>query len=224
MALSWLPAVLARLDVPVVPGADEARRWAQDELSRQVYQDAKPGWAEQIFAALRKALGELLSKLGVAEPNIGLVVLVVLLLLAIVAIVLVVRPRLNRRKAPSADVFDQAKVLTSAQHRALSQDAARAGDYGTAVGEMFRAMARSAEERDVSVPAVGRTASEIVSDLERAFPNQSPELLRSAELFNAVRYGDLSATPAMFAQMLDADAAIAGATPQYADEFTAAES
>lgn len=224
MTLSWLPAALAPLDVPVVPGADEARRWAQDELSRQVYQDAKPGWAEQVFAALRKALAELLGKLGVAEPNVGLVVLVVLLLLAIVAIVLIVRPRLNRRKAENADVFSQAKVLTSAQHRALAHAAARAGDYRTAVGEIFRAMARSAEERDVSVPAVGRTANEIVLDLERAFPHQSRELLRSAELFNAVRYGDLSANPTMYRQMMDADAAIAAATPHYAQDLAAVDS
>lgn len=224
MALSWLPAVPAPLNVPVVPGADEARRWAQEELSRQVYQDAKPGWAEQIFAALRRGLGDLLGRLGVAQPNVGLVVLVALLLLAIVAIVLVVRPRLNRRHAQPAGVFAQATVLTAAQHRALAQAAARAGDHGTAVGEMFRAMARAAEERDVSVPALGRTASEITAELERAFPHQGRELARSAELFNAVRYGDLPATPAMYRQMVDVDAAIAAATPHYADGFAAVDS
>jgi hypothetical protein len=31
------------LAVPVVPGADQARQWAEQELSQQAYRDARPG-------------------------------------------------------------------------------------------------------------------------------------------------------------------------------------
>ncbi len=224
MGLIWHPAALLSAEVPVVPGADQARHWAQEELARQVYQDAKPGWAEQVFAALRKALGELLNRLGVAEPNVGLAALVGLVLLAVIAVVLIVRPRLNRRKSGPEGVFAHKGMLTSAQHRAMAQAAAASGDFGTAVGEIFRAMARAAEERDVSAPALGRTATEIVHDLKSAFPGHHGALARSAELFNAVRYGDVPATAAMYQEMLATDAAIAATTPHYADDFAAVHS
>lgn len=221
MALSRQLATLLPTEIPVAPGADEARRWAQEELAGQVYQDAKPGWPEQIFALLRKALGELLNKIGVAEPNIGLAVLVGLLLLAILVVVLVVRPRLNRRKTGPASVFAENAVLTSDQHRALARTAALSGDFGTAVSEAFRAMVRTAEERDVSLPALGRTATEITEELARAFPSHSRKLTRSADMFNAVRYGKLPPTAAMYEEMLAIDAALAATTPHYVDDFAA---
>lgn len=223
MVLTWRLASLLPTEIPVVPDADEARQWAQEELARQVYQDAKPGWPEQIFALLRKALGELLNKIGVAEPNIGLAVMVGLLLVAIVVIVLIVRPRLNRRRSGPASVFAENSVLTADQHRALAHSAALSGDFGTAVSESFRAMVRAAEERDVSLPALGRTATEITEELARAFPSHSKELSRSADLFNAVRYGKLPPTAAMYEEMLATDAALAATTPRYVDDFAAVQ-
>ena len=219
MVRSPFPAMLRPGDVPVVPGADEARRWAQEELARKVYQDAKPGWAEQLFAALRKALAELLGNFGAADANIGLAVVAGLALLAALAIVLIVRPRLHRNKAASVPVFTGAGMLSSEQHRAMARTAADAGDFHTAVSESFRAMVRAAEERAVSVPALGLTALEIAADLERAFPSQRERLLHSAELFNAVRYGKLPPTAAMYEQLLATERSLAALTPLYSDGF-----
>ena len=213
------PAMLGHGEVPVVPGADEARRWAQDELARKLYQDAKPGWTEQLFAAFRKALAELLGKLGAADATMGLAVVVGLALLAALAIVLIVRPRLQRKKAASAAVFAGAGVLSSKQHRALARTAADAGDFHTAVSESFRAMVRAAEERAVSVPALGLTALEIAAGLERAFPSQRESLHHSAELFNAVRYGRMPPTADMYEHLLATDSSLAALTPLYADDF-----
>lgn len=220
MFISAFPAVLRPADVPVVPGADEARRWAQEELAKKVYQDAKPGWADQLFAALKKALAELLNTMGVANANVGLAVVVGLVLLAAVAIVLIIRPRLNRRKAASDAVFGGEQALSSEQHRTMARTAARSGDFHAAVSEQFRAMVRAAEERAVSAPALGLTAAEIVAVLEHAFPAHRQVLLHSAELFNAVRYGRVPPTAAMYEELLATDAALAATTPQYADDFT----
>ncbi|AIY01305.1 hypothetical protein ART_1706 [Arthrobacter sp. PAMC 25486] len=224
MVFSAFLAVLRPADIPVVPGADEARRWAQEELAKKVYQDAKPGWAEQLFAMLKKAFAELLGKLGVADANIGLAVVVGLVLLAAIAIVLIIRPRLNRRKAATDAVFDGEKILSSEQHRTMARTAARSGDFHTAVSESFRAMVRAAEERAVSVPALGLTAAEIVGVLERAFPSHREALLHSAELFNAVRYGMVPPTAAMYEELQATERSLAATTPHYADEFPAVHS
>ena len=209
-------------DVPVVPGADEARRWAQEELSRKIYQDAKPGWTDELFAMLKKAFQELLGKMGMADASVGLSVAVALVLVAVVVIILVVRPRLNRKRAATSAVFDSETALSAAHHRSLARAAAASGDFGTAVNEQFRALVRAAEERDVSVPALGLTATEIVGVLDRAFPSHRAALDRSAELFNAVRYGKVPPTSSMYQELLATDSALAATTPVYADAFAGA--
>ncbi len=219
MITATILAALRPADVPVVPGSDEARRWAQEELSKKVYQDAKPGWTDELFAMLKKAFMELLGKMGMADANVGLAVVVALVLIAVVVIVLVVRPRLNRKKAALAPVFDDTTVLSASHHRELARAAAASGDYGTAVNEQFRAMVRAAEERDVSAPALGLTATEIVGVLDRAFPSHRAALDRSAELFNAVRYGRVPPAASMYQELLAADSSLAATTPVYAGSF-----
>lgn len=218
MAFPLFVAALRPSEVPVVPGSGEARQWAQDELAKQLYQDAKPGWAEQLGQLLMQALAELLQKVGVAPGQTGLVIVGAVAVLAIVAVVLLVRPRLNRRKAQESAVFEGAAVLSANEHRARARAAAEAGDFRAAATEQFRALVRSAEERDISMPAPGRTAVEVATELERAFPAHAGPLHRSAELFNAARYGQQTPTADMYRQMADTDSAVAAATPVYADQ------
>ncbi|WP_449373522.1 DUF4129 domain-containing protein [Arthrobacter psychrolactophilus] len=213
----WLPG-----DVPLVPDADEARRWAQEELAHKVYQDAKPGLAEQIAALVRSAIDEFLNNVGSPSGNFALAIAIGALLLAIVAIVFIIRPRLNRTVAATKDVFAGEPLLSAEQHRALARAAAASQDFHTAISEQFRAMVRAAEERDVSLPALGRTALEIAVELQRAFPAQGHSLLNSAEIFNAVRYGHLTASAAMYEELVLTDRAVATSKPLYADDSAAA--
>ncbi|MFQ4147168.1 DUF4129 domain-containing protein [Arthrobacter sp. LAPM80] len=208
----WAP-----LEVPVVPGADEARQWAMEELAKKTYQDARPGWAEQVAALVKKAFDEFFTNVGTANPRVGLAIAAGVVLLAIAVILLIIRPRLNRQKAATADVFEGQPLHSSEQHRAMARTAARSGDFHTAVSEQFRAIVRAAEERDVSTPAVGRTATEIAVELERAFPTHSRALHDAADLFNAVRYGHVPPTPAMYEELLSTDKAVAATKPVYAD-------
>lgn len=219
MPLPFIGPALRLAEVPVAPGADEARRWAQDELAQKVYQDAKPGWAEQLAALIKRAVEDLLNNVGVANGYAGLAIVAGLALVAVIAIVIIVRPRLNRRKAADRDVFAGVLLLTAEQHRTLARTAAQAGDFHTAVSEQFRAIVRSAEERDVSVPAPGRTALEIAAELELAFPSHSLALHHSADLFNSVRYGHLTPTADMYEELVATDTAMAETTPVYAGDF-----
>ena len=199
----------------MVPGADEARQWAQDELAQKVYQDAKPGFADQVLALLKQALDELLNSIGVADGRTGLAIAAGVVLLAIVAIIFIVRPQLNRRKSAAAVLFENEQVMTAAQHRSRARAAALEEDFSTAFGEQFRAIVRAAEERDVIVPALGRTANEIAAELEQAFPSHRSGLHHGAELFNAVRYGRVQPTSAMFAELVETDQAVAATSPRY---------
>lgn len=210
-----------RAEPPVSPDADEARRWAQDELAKQVYEDAKPGWAEQIGSLIMRALGELLDRVGVAPAHTGLAIVGTLVAVAALVIVLVLRPRLNRKRQATEAVFAESMALSSAEHRKRADAAAAMGDYFTAVTEQFRALVRAAEERGVNTPAPGRTAVEIASELERAFPDHAARLHRSAELFNAARYGQNPPTVGMFEELRSVDADLAAATPVYSQSFDA---
>ncbi len=223
MALTLFGVPLHAAEVPLVPGSDEARQWAQDELARKVYQDAKPGFAQQILALLKKAWDELLHSVGAVDGTAGLAIAIGVALLAIAVIIFFVRPQLNRRKSAAAAVFENAHVMTAAQHRKLAQAASHAGDFGTALSEQFRAIVRAAEERDVIIPALGRTAVEITADLGQAFPTHKVALHHGAELFNAVRYGQVPPTSAMFAELVDTDQAVAATSPRYGEEFSAAQ-
>ncbi len=214
---------LRRAGIPVAPGSDEARRWARDELAKQVYEDAKPGWVEQLGAAVLRALAKLLDSVGVAPAHTGLIIVGALVLVAAVVLVLILRPRLHRKNQPSGAVFATSVALSAAEHRSRAQAAAAAADFYTAVTEQFRAMVRAAEERDVSQPAPGRTAVEVAAELERAFFQQAGQIHRSAELFNAVRYGQVRPTAEMFAELLAVDKALAVATPVYPAAFEAAQ-
>ncbi|ALE06679.1 hypothetical protein AL755_16450 [Arthrobacter sp. ERGS1:01] len=220
LALAALPGALG-FDVPVTPGADEARRWAAEELAKAVYQNAKPGLAEQFIAWVKKALAGFLDGMGSLNANAGLLVVIGILLVAVIAAVAVVRPRLNRKRARDAAVFAGPSVLTAGQHRSLARAAAAAGDLDTAVSEQFRALVRAGEERDVVSPAPGRTAAEVAAELQRAFPAHGQALLRAADIFNAVRYGHAKASQSLLAELVATDRAISAAKPVYADELVA---
>ncbi|MBG0739450.1 DUF4129 domain-containing protein [Paeniglutamicibacter antarcticus] len=205
-------------DIPVLPGADEARRWARDELSRKIYQDAKPGLAEEILARIVKFFTAAFNGLSGINGNLGFVLLGVVLLALIAVSLWLVRPRLSRRQINlEAEVFGTEVLLTAGEHRKLAQQAAMVGDYGGAVTAQFRAVVRTAEERAILDPQPGRTVDEATAGLIRAFGAQRRNLLAAAGCFNGVRYGDVVAVPADFARLKELDHVLLEQRPQYHD-------
>ncbi|WP_154605794.1 DUF4129 domain-containing protein [Arthrobacter sp. AQ5-05] len=221
MTLSGTLLAALGAEIPVVPGADEARRWAAEELAKKAYQDAKPGLSQTILNWLGQALQELLAGMGSLPGSTGLLVVLGLALLAVVAAVVIIRPRLNRKKARDAFIFEGSTTQTAAEHRELARSAVERGDLGTALSEQFRAIVRAAEERRISTPSPGRTAAEVAADLRLAFPAHGQDLLRAAEIFNSVRYGRAEPALAQYQELVTTDKALTAAKPAHATEAVA---
>ncbi|MEB7505698.1 DUF4129 domain-containing protein [Arthrobacter koreensis] len=203
--------------VPVEPDADQARNWLEDELSKAEYQDAQPGLLERAVAKILEFLDELLSGIqGVGAPT-GILLLALGALVLLALAVLVVRPRLNARKKP-AGLFDETGAdQDAASHRALAEEAARSGDWDTALTERLRAILRSAEERVILDPRPGRTAREAGSSLSAVFPGAAAEILWLSRCFDEIRYGgsraaepDARRAAELDAQLLRSQPAAAG--------------
>ncbi|WP_426996361.1 DUF4129 domain-containing protein [Pseudarthrobacter sp. N5] len=202
-----------QLEPPVVPGSDEARRWAREELSKPEYRNAEPGWLDTAWKQLMDWLHSLDgSGTGldgtVAAPLVGVAVAV----LVGIAIVLA-RPRLNARRRPPSEVFDAGITVSSAGYRARAAAAAARQDWRAAVVEQFRAVVRAAEDRDILDPRPGRTADEMAAQLAGAFNPAAGPLNEAAHVFDAVRYGGADADSGDYVAMVGLDHLLASLKP-----------
>lgn len=200
-----LPAAVA--DVPVEPGADEAREWMIGELSKAPYQAAQPTWFDLLsqaigdwFASLRVPDG---SGLGGLIPLIGVVIVVVVL---VVVFLVYGRPRLNRRsRAEIGGLFGTDDTRSAAELRASAARAAAAGDYTVAVEEAFRGLARGLTERTIVTTSPGTTAQDFSRRAGTSFPAARGELADGAALFDGVRYLDRPADRAGYDRIVGLD-------------------
>ncbi|WP_104101376.1 DUF4129 domain-containing protein [Arthrobacter sp. 08Y14] len=190
--------------VPVLPDADQGREWAEQELSRPVYQAAEPTLLERFWQWVGNFFTELLNGIAGFDPTIGVLLLAVGAAAVLAAAVFLVRPRLNARRR--REVFDSGEVRIAVDHRRLAEEAAARAEWDTAVTERLRAIIRSAEERVVLEPRPGRTAAEAGHILAGSFPSALDEIMWLARRFDDVRYGHLPATSgdAQRAGVLDA--------------------
>lgn len=174
---------------PVLPGAEEARRWAAEELGKSEYRDAEPGWLDSLWRSFLDWLLSLDGPAGEAGPVPGPVIGIVIASV-IAAAVILARPRLNPKARQPKEVFGPDSELTASAYRLRAEASAAEGRWGDAVVDRFRALVRSAEDRTVLDPQPGRTADEVVLALSVPFPAEAARLDRAAETFDAVRYGN----------------------------------
>lgn len=175
--------------VPVDPDAPTAQDWLITELSKAVYQAAKPTLFDRIAKAISDWLNSLQFGAVQGPPALGLGVVVVLVALALVVAFLIFGvPRLNRRSSLSASVFGDDDARTAARMRQDAAAAASRGDYSTAVVEMFRAIARGLAERTVVTTTPGTTARDFAVQAGVAFPPVAERLVQAARAFDEVRY------------------------------------
>jgi len=175
--------------VPLEPDADEARGWLIDELAKPVYREAQP----TLFDLAAQAIGDWLSSLfagaGDAGGAIGLVVLLAIVAaLVVVAFLVFGRPRLEGRRRGAAALFGDADVRDADQLRRAADAAARSGDHTTAIEEMFRALARSLDERGLVDLTPGTTAGGFARAAAAALPQEVQRLSAAGKDFDAVRY------------------------------------
>ncbi|GGC87601.1 hypothetical protein GCM10011512_13190 [Tersicoccus solisilvae] len=216
-----LVAAAVPRDVPVVPDDGTARRWAEQELARPEYQDAKPGPLDAVLDAIGRWLDDVLTGLDPSGANPWLIAVVLLLLVGVVVLVLVVRPRLNRAAARRASVFDAELPLDADAHRALARAAAARGDHATAVIEAFRALVRAAQERTDLPEGAGRTVDEVTGDLSGRHPTEREAVSAAGRRFNDVRYGDAPATAADHERITALDQRLARAGTNRRDDVRA---
>lgn len=207
-----MAAELAAAEPPVLPGAEEARRWAVEELAKPEYRDAAPSWLDTLWRNFLDWLQSLDGSQGEGAPVPSAVIALVIAAI-IAAAVILARPRLNARNRRARDVFERETALAAADYRNRAEAAAAAGKWGDAVVDRFRALVRSAEERTILDPQPGRTADEAAAALSVPFSTESRRLARAAATFDGIRYGNRAADSNDYQEMLGIDASLDAIKP-----------
>ncbi len=183
---------------PIDISREEAARRAAEELSKGKYGQL-PKWLTDFLNWLFDLLSRLArDTLFPTTPTGGIswgFVIVVALIVALVVFVIwkVGVPRLSGRRRASAEVELDSKS-SAAVYADAATAAAAAGDYKTAVRELFRALVRDLETRTIIQTRPARTAFEAAGSAARELPAVRTQLFCGADLFSGVQYGDLPAT------------------------------
>lgn len=177
------------IDVPVDPDAPEGREWIIDELSKAPYQEAKPTWFDLLVQAIWDWLNSLTFNGTSGPPAIGQLIVVLLVVAAIVVAFLVFGvPRFGRRSKVTGTLFGEDDERSADSMRKAASAAASAGDFATAIAEMFRSIARGLAERTVVSTTPGTTARGFSTQAAVAFPDFAARLGEAATSFDDVRY------------------------------------
>jgi len=189
-------------DVPVVPDAPEATEWLINELSKPVYQAAKPILFDRIAQAISDWLGSLRIGDVQGPPALGLAIVIAIVVIGLVVAFLIFGvPRLNRRSRVAGALFGDEDARNAEAMRRAARDAAGRGDYSAAVVEMFRSIARGLSERVIVTTSPGTTAHDFAVRSGVVFPELADGLRAAATSFDAVRYLGREGTREQFDQV-----------------------
>jgi len=202
------------LEPPLDPTSPEAKDLVLRELAKPEYTAARPSWFDRATAAFWEWISSL-DVAGATGPDaFGLVVFIVLAAIGIVVAILVFGlPRLNRRAARLADVFEAADARSAANLRAAATAAAARGDLDAAVEEMFRALVRDLDERTIVAATPGMTADTFAKRAGAVFADHSAALHSASRAFDEVRYLGHPATAESWELIRELDARLRAARP-----------
>ncbi|MDP9027478.1 MAG: DUF4129 domain-containing protein [Actinomycetota bacterium] len=208
------------VDVPVNPDAPEAQRWLIAELAKSPYQSAKPSFFDQLVKQIEDWINSLINGLdSVAIPGAGSVLNLILLLgvIAVLVIAFLVfgLPRLNRRSAVTGELFGEDDLRDAAALRRDAERAAAAGDYTTAIEELFRALARNLDERTLVTFFPGSTARDVAARAGAVFPDVADRLLGAASAFDGVRYLGATGTAEEWQRLVELEREVRTAQPAH---------
>ncbi|MBT2485424.1 MULTISPECIES: DUF4129 domain-containing protein [unclassified Microbacterium] len=178
-------------DDPFVPDGDEARRWAEEELSNPRYAEAKPTWFDLVARDIGRFLADLFSSDNGANigPSALIIVTVLIAAALITALIFWGRPRRSRAvRSARTDLLGASDDRSAAQLRSDAERRARDGDWDAAVILRYRAIARSLLERDLIDPAPGATAQSIARAASEVFTDEASAMRNAAVAFDDVRY------------------------------------
>ncbi len=209
---------------PLTPDGDEARRWAESELSKPEYAEAQPTLVDRIA----RAIGDFLRDLFSAELPDGagqvfaIVAALVIAVLLVAAILVWGLPRVRpRSRAATAELFGETEARTAAQLRRDAASRAAREDWDAAIVLRFRALARGLAERGIVEPPPGATVHAFARAAGRPFPDSAAELESAAAAFDDVRYLRRPGTADLYRRVAAVDDAVTAARPRSREEVQA---
>ncbi len=200
-----LTAAPLRFAVPIDLDREEARQAAREELAKEMYRTAEPGYVERAFRWFFDQLDRLLEQASAASPGgwVSLLGLVALVVAAIVAVRLKVGPL--ARAADVGDPLFVGRPMTAQDYRAAADAHAAQQRWAEAVRDRLRAIIRSLEERHLLDPRPGRTADEAAREAGAALPQCAEALASAARDFDDIWYGGRTARPDTDARLRELD-------------------
>ena len=197
-----------RGSIPVDPEADEARRWAVEELSKPEYRAEPATWMARLGEWLR-GLFEGFDGFGTGLGPVGTVV-IILVAAALVGLIvwLAVGPvRRSRRARTGTGVLGDDRRSAAEMERAANVAAAN-GDWDTAVCEIYRASVRMVDDRGVVGVTDGMTADEAARAIAAGVPAVGAAIDATARDFDVARYGRGGLSEASWQRARDTHAAL----------------
>lgn len=205
---------------PVTPDEDEARRWAERELSRPRYAEAEPTPLDRIAQAIGDAIGRLFSSdlPGGWGPWVAVIAAVIAVVVIVAAFAIWGRPRISRRLPTRTEMlFGETEQRSAAQLRQDAASRAERGEWDDAVVLRFRALARGLVERGAVDLSPGATVHEFARAAARAFPASATDLDVAAAAFDDVRYVRRPGTAELYRRIAAVDEVVAATRPALAD-------
>ncbi|MEH3088091.1 MAG: DUF4129 domain-containing protein [Microbacterium arborescens] len=192
---------------PIAPDPDEARRWAEEELSRSVYQAAEPTPIDRFARGVAEFVGSIFSGQVPAALGPWLAVGAIVVVLALIGIAVLIwgRPRAAVRSRSSVALFGEPEARSADELRADAERAAGREAWDEAVVLRVRALARGLAERTIVDPVPGATVHRFAADAARAFPAARADLDEVARSFDDVRYLRRPGTSAAYAAVASLD-------------------
>lgn len=185
-------------------GGADARREAAEELLRSGYH--QESLVDRLWRRFTELIGDLLDAAGGGAGR-GVVSLIVIIAILVIfgALLLWSLRRMSRGRLGGGDAIYGEQERTAAEHRVTAEKLAATGDWGAAIRERLRAIARDLEERAIVSPLPGRTAAELADAAGHALPSHATDLAAAARLFDDVTYGEDPGTSAGYATLTRLD-------------------
>ena len=131
------------------------------------------------------------------------------------------RAQLEHVARERGELFGDDDERDSGALRRAATRAAEAGDFATAIAEMFRALARGLSERTIVTTSPGTTAHGFVRQAATAFPDAAARLASAADDFDRVRYLGVTGTAEQWQAMSALERELRSATPAHDDHAAA---
>lgn len=217
-AIAALAGATARSDgvPPLTPDPEEARRWAEQELSDPAYDIAQPTALDRAA----RAVGDFVAGLfdtqvsGGWGPALAVIAALTIVALVVVAFAVWGRPRATpRSQAASASIFGDTERRSAADLRRDAASHASRAEWDRAIVLRFRALARGLDERGLVETPPGATVHAFARAAEREFPAARTGLDAAAAAFDDVRYLRRPGTADLYRQVVEVDETVAALQP-----------